>query len=155
MLFGLLEACRSFLQNTTMWMRGSKISCLCQNLPIFARGVFVCLGLIFLQLLLTSLPMLIWCNFNFRRFSYEITPYWIWYSLEPDGAFPANSCYQLLWSSTEPTCNWWVGKQRGTLGPQTQGENHSKYGEKSPMGLVALRFAGGSTWSWEVEEHRS
>lgn len=46
--------------------------------------------------------------------------------------FPCNSHYQLLWHGTEPTCNGWVGKQRGK-----QRENPSKSRGESPVGMAA------------------
>lgn len=59
--------------------------------------------------------MLNGCNFNFSsRFSYEITPYWIWYSLElqqPDGAFPAvpaTNCFEV--APSQPVTDRWESR---------------------------------------------
>lgn len=54
-------------------------------------------------------------NLNFSsRFSYEITPHWIWYSLElqePDGAFPAiptTSCFGV--ATSQPVIDGWESR---------------------------------------------
>lgn len=55
--------------------------------------------------------------------------------------FPCNSHCQLLWHGTEPTCNFWVGKQRGK-----QRENPSK-----PRGESPVRMATPSV-PWTADE---
>lgn len=121
MFFCSLEAWRSFLQNTNIWMRQplyhGKILSTSVKIYVYVARVFGfwLFGFFSLLLLKISVHMLNGCNFNFSsRFSYKITPYWIWYSPElqqPDRAFPAipaTSCFGV--AGSQPVIDGWESR---------------------------------------------